>query len=104
MRDELINSGRVRFLNKARRKALLEELKYQNSGAVSAKTRKKKGNQIGADFMLGGAISSSVHSMDDLKTVTYQTNLVLTNLETSEIVWSEKKLIKKRFRRSGAGW
>ena len=104
VRDELINSGRVRFLNKARRKALLEELKYQNSGAVSAKTRKKKGNQIGADFMLGGAISSSVHSMDELKTVTYQTNLVLTNLETSEIVWSEKKLIKKRFRRSGAGW
>ena len=54
--------------------------------------------------MLSGGISSSVHSQKGTKTVTYQTALTLTNLETSEIVWSGKKLIKKRFERSSFGW
>lgn len=103
VRDELINSGKVRFVDEKRRKKILEEIKYQQSGAVSDATKKKSGQQIGADFILGGAISSSVHSQDELKTVTYQTNLTLTNLETSEIEWSEKHLIKKRFKRSSVG-
>ena len=104
IRDELINSGKIRFLNESRRKKILEEIKYQNSGAVAENSRKKAGRQIGADFMLGGAISSSVHTQGGLKTVTYQTNLTLTNLETSEIEWSEKKRIKKRFKRSGSSF
>ena len=104
IRDELINSGKVRFLNNQRRKQILEEIKYQNSGAVSRSTKKRAGKQIGADFLLGGAMSSSVHSQGGLKTVTYQAALNLTNLETSEIVWSGKKQIKKRFKRSGSSW
>ena len=105
MQDELINSGKVRFLNAEKRKQILDEIKYQNSGTTEAKTRKTLGKQIGADFMLGGAISNSVHSQDKggLKTVTYQTALNFTDLETTEIVWSGKELIKKRFKRSGAG-
>ena len=87
----------MRFLNNQQRDKILAEIKYQNSGMVESKSRKKAGRQIGADFMLSGAISSSVHTRDGLKTVTYQTALTLTNLETSEIAWSGKKLIKKRF-------
>ncbi|SMF82592.1 penicillin-binding protein activator LpoB [Pseudobacteriovorax antillogorgiicola] len=104
IRDELINSGKVRFLNNQRRDAILKEIKYQNSGMVAKDSQKKAGRQIGADFLLGGAISSQVASQGGLKTVTYQTALTLTNLETSEIVWSGKELIKKRFKRAGAGW
>ncbi len=103
MQDELINSGKVRFLNADKRKQILEEIKYQNSGTTSDATKKKLGKQIGADFMLSGAISSSVHSQGGLKTVTYQTALNLTDLETTEIVWSGKELIKKRFKRSSTG-
>lgn len=104
IRDELINSGKVRFVNNKRRKQILEEIKYQNSGAVAEASKKKAGRQTGADFMLGGSISSSVHSQGGLKTVTYQTALLMTDLETAEIVWSGKKLVKKRFKRSGSGW
>ena len=104
VQDELINSGKVRFVNNKRRQQILDEIKYQNSGAVSGRTSKKSGRQTGADFMLGGAISSSVHTQGGLKTVTYQTSLTLTDIETAEIVWSGKKIIKKRFKRSGAGW
>jgi penicillin-binding protein activator len=104
IRNELLNSGEIRFANNERRAKILDEIKYQQSGAVAKDQAKSLGKQVGANFLLGGAMSSSVHSMDELKTVTYQTNLTLTNLETAEIEWSEKHLVKKRFKRKGAGW
>ncbi|MES2746252.1 MAG: penicillin-binding protein activator LpoB [Bdellovibrionota bacterium] len=104
MTDELINSGKVRFVNAEKRQQILDEIKYQNSGTTEAKTKKSIGKQIGADFMLSGAISSSVHTQGGLKTVNYLTALTLTDLETSEIVWSNKEEIKKRFNRSSKGW
>lgn len=104
MQDELINSGKVRFLNAEKRKQILEEIKYQNSGTTAEGSKKTLGKQIGADFMLGGAISSSVHTQGGLKTVTYQTAMNLTDLESTEMVWSGKELIKKRFKRSSAGF
>lgn len=104
IQDELINSGKVRFVNKEQRQKILDEIKYQQSGAVNKSTAKEGGRAIGADFILSGNITSNVHQMDELKTVTYQTNLTLTNIETQEFVWSTKYEIKKRFKRSGAGW
>lgn len=104
IQDELINSGKVRFVNKVQRQKLLEEIKYQQSGQVDTKTAKKGGKQLGADYILSGNITSQVHTMDETKTVTYQTNLTLTNIETFEYEWSTKYEIKKKFKRSGAGW
>ena len=104
IQDELINSGKVRFVNKEARQKILDELKYQQSGAVNKATAKKEGRAIGADFVLSGNISSSVHQMDSLKTVNYQTALTLTSIETQEIEWATKYEVKKRFKRSGASW
>ena len=104
IQDELINSGKVRFVAKAMRQQLLDELDYQQQGGVSRSTKKRQGRQTGADYMLTGEVSSSVHAMDGLKTVTYQTVLTLTNIETFEKEWSNRYNIKKRFKRSGAGW
>ena len=104
VQDELINSGKVRFVNAERRQKILDEINYQASGAVSKTTQKQFGRQTGADFLLAGGISSSVHTQGGLKTVTYQIKLNLTNLETAEIEWSQRYSIKKRFNRSGADW
>lgn len=104
IQDELINSGKVRFVNKGSREKLLEEIKYQQSGNVSKDTAKKSGKQIGADYLLSGSVSSQEHMMDERKTVTYFTTLTLTNIETFELEWSTKYEIKKSFRRAGAGW
>lgn len=104
VQDELINSRKVRFLDKGGRQKILDEVKYQGSGAVAADKATQLGRQLGAQFMLSGAVSSSVHSEGKLKTITYQTLMTLTNLETAEIEWSEKYLIKKRFNRSSAKW
>jgi len=102
IQDEIINSGKVRFADAENRKKILAEIQYQtDSGMVNEKTSKKKGRQIGADFLLTGSISSIVAANDGLKTVTYQTTLRMTDLETAEIIWSDKYMIKKRFQKSG---
>jgi len=104
VQNALINSGKVRFVDAKRRKQILEEIKYQQSGAVRKDSAKREGRQTGADFMLGGELSSNVHTQGQLKTITYQVNLRLTDLETAEVSWSEQHRIKKRFRRSSASW
>lgn len=104
IQDELINSGKVRFVNRERRQQILDEIQYQSSGVVAESSRAQTGRQIGAHFMLGGSLSSSVHTQGGLRTVTYQTTLQMTNLESAEIVWSGRKEVKKRFKRAGRGW
>lgn len=104
IRNELLNSGEIRFADNKNREKVLKEINYQGGGAVAPDQAKKLGKQLGADFMLSGAMSSIVATQAELKTVTYQTNLTLTNLETTEIEWSENYQIKKRFKRKGAGW
>ncbi len=104
METELINSGKVRFLEKARRDQILAELEFQNSGAVDNKSKKKTGNMTGADFLLAGSISSQVHTQGKIKTTSYMMQMKLINIETSEIQWTEKNDIKKKFKRSGAKW
>jgi uncharacterized protein (TIGR02722 family) len=104
METELVNSGKVRFMEKGRRDQIMEELEFQNSGAVNSKSKKKTGNMTGADFLLAGAITSQVHTADHLKSTSYQVQMKLINIETSEVQWVEKHELKKKFKRSGAKW
>ena len=103
VRNELINSGKVRFLDGAQRKKILEEYRYQQSGTVKAGTAKGPGKQHSSDFMLVGSISSIVSQQGGYKTVTYQVEMRLTNIETSEIVWTEIVPLKKQFKRGSVG-
>lgn len=98
--DELINSGSVRFVDGEAREQILKEMRHQTeSGEVAKSAAKQRGQQIGADFLLVGFVSSTAQVQKKLKLVTYQIQFRLTDLTTSEIIWSNKELIKKRFRR-----
>ncbi|MGE0172865.1 MAG: penicillin-binding protein activator LpoB [Oligoflexales bacterium] len=99
IRSQLINSRKVRFVDAAKRQKILDELKYQHSGAVAKETAKKKGAQIGAAYLLGGGLSNIVDTKGDYKTVTYQVDMTLTNIETAEIEWNGQNKIKKSFKR-----
>jgi hypothetical protein len=103
VRNELLSSGKVRFLDGAQRQKILDEYKYQQSGVVKQGSAKGPGKQHSADFFMVGAISSQVAEADGYKTVTYQVEMRLTNIETSEIAWTEIKKLKKQFRRSRFG-
>ena len=92
----IVNNGSVRLVQAgAKREELRDEREQQNRGYVSPETAKKWGRELGADFMLQGAINSIVDSYKKNKAVFYQIDLEMTDLESGEIVWMGSKKIKK---------
>ncbi len=83
----LVQSGKKREEMRA------EKSDQQTNASVSS--MKKFGLEKGADYILQGSINSIVDAFKRKKTVTYQIDLVLTNIETNEVVWiGDKKLSK----------
>ena len=100
---ELINSGKVQFVDKEARGDMAEEYEYQQENA-SAETAKQKGNQTGADFILNGRLDSIVQQAGSDKSVYYKVTLNLTNLKSGLIVWGGQKQIRKRYEKQRVGW
>lgn len=90
-----INTGKVGLVQggKKREELRAERADQQTNSSVS--TMKKFGMENGADYMLQGSINSIVDAYKRKKTVTYQINLELTNMETNEVVWIGDKKISK---------
>lgn len=90
-----INTGTVRVVqNSVFREKIREERDDQQTYS-SPETQKQFGKELGADFMMFGTINATVDQYKKEKTITYQVNLELTDMETNEIVWIGDKKIKK---------
>ncbi len=103
IRTALIKSGKVRFVNKEERGTLEDEYKYNESGNVSGPSAKKRGSQIGADYILSGAIASNIQQVGNDKFIYYKLTMNLTNMDTSTIDCVEEKEIRKKFRKRSVG-
>jgi penicillin-binding protein activator len=103
VRVELTNSGKVAFVDKEARGDVSNEYDYQNSGMVSAETKKGAGGQIGTDYIVNGRIDSIVQEVGKDKTVYYKITLNLTNLKTNLITWTNQKQIRKAFKKKSIG-
>jgi uncharacterized protein (TIGR02722 family) len=103
VRVELTNSGRVAFVDKEAREDIANEYDYQNSGMVSDETKKSKGGQVGADFIINGRLDSIVQEVGKEKTVYYKLTLNLTNLKTGVIAWTNHKEIRKAYKKKSIG-
>ncbi len=99
---ELMRGGKVSFVDKAAREDMAEEYQYQEENA-SRETKKAKGGQTGADFILNGRLDSIVQEAGKDKTVYYKISLNMTNLKTGLIVWSDYKQIRKIFKKKRVG-
>ena len=93
-----INSGTVSIVQSGEERNLLREERNEQQTFSSEDSKKKWGREKGADFMINGVISSIVDQHKNQKTVYYQINLELTDLETNEKVWIGDKKIKKAIR------
>lgn len=102
-RVELMNSGRIEFIDKEARQDIKDEYDYQNSGVVSEETKKGPGGQSGADFIVNGRMDSIVQEVGKDKTVYYKMTMNLTNLKTSKMVWSNYKQMRKQFKKKSVG-
>lgn len=103
VRVELTKTGKVAFIDKEARQDITEEYNYQNSGMVSAETKKGPGGQTGADFIVNGRLDSITQEVGKDKTVYYKMTLNMTNLKTSVITWTDHKQIRKTYKKKAVG-
>lgn len=90
-----INSGLVTVVQGGEARNEMRSEKADQQSNASQETMKKFGKEKGADFFMTGVMSSIVDQYGKNKTVYYQINLELTNIETNEKVWIGDKKIKK---------
>lgn len=90
-----INSGVVSIVQSGAERSEVRDERNDQQTFSSEDTKKKWGKEKGADFMINGVISSIVDAYKNQKTVYYQIDLELTDLETNEKVWIGDKKIKK---------
>ena len=101
IREELLNSGRVRvFVEKDLRSELREE-RISTQEFSRPEYIRKVANEISADFMMVGAIKDQKERSRDLKKIInyYQTTLELIDVESGEVVWIQTEEIEKRAKR-----
>lgn len=103
IRVELMQTGKVTFIDKEARQDIQEEYNYQNSGTVSSETKKGPGGQVGADFIVNGRLDSIVQEVGKDKTIYYKLTLNLTNLKTSVISWTDHKQMRKVYKKKTIG-
>lgn len=103
IRTGLIQSGKMRFVNKEARGTLNEEYDYSAGGNVSSGSMKKRGKQIGADYLLDGNISTVVQEVGNDKTVYYKFTMNLTGIEDAMISCVSEMQERKKYRKQSVG-
>ncbi|MBO7059624.1 MAG: penicillin-binding protein activator LpoB [Fibrobacter sp.] len=101
MERSLINSGRVDFVANAQERAELRTELASQAGNATADTQKQGGQEIGADLMLTGTITSIIDQEGGDQVVYYQVDLELTDIQSHRKVWIGDKKIKKFISKNG---
>jgi len=101
---ELLNSGKAKFVASADERSDIRAERASQQGETSSETIKKLGDETGADFYLGGTISSVIDAVEGQKVVFYKISLQLTNIQTNEKVWIGDKQIKKVIDKDAVKW
>lgn len=109
MRTMLIKSGKVKFVNAARREELLKEQGYQAANATAA-TQSAIGQQLGAKYMLTGSLTEMTQKtgrqvrVSKTKMNYYKLTIEITDLETGLIEWTTEVEFARKERQPLIGW
>jgi len=102
--SKLLRSGKFRFVDMTKVAEMKKQLDYQNdSGMVNQNSATKMGQQIGAEYMLYGNLSSIVKRNSSRKDVYYKFTLKLVHLQSGIVEWSDEKEIRKTKEKSMFG-
>jgi len=110
IRQEILQSGKARFVNRVQRDNIAKETDYQYGGNVSAETRLQRARQVGAEYMLTGTLRSIKKKEPKqvrLKKKTlqyYSLTLELTDLKTGLIEWTDSAEIVRESSKPFIGW
>jgi uncharacterized protein (TIGR02722 family) len=106
---KLLNTGRMQFINTARRDDLLKEQGFQITNCTDA-TKVQVGRQLGARYMLTGSITElGAHTGKQVRVskktdVYYQLTVEITDIETGLIVLRKQRDRLRRASRPIIGW
>jgi len=101
---ELINANQVRFVASHEQRSEVREERWEQAEFASKETAKRLHEELGADFLLQGAIKTITDQEGDDRVVYYQTDLELINVESMEKVWIGTKKIKKGISQGSRKW
>ncbi|WP_456406535.1 penicillin-binding protein activator LpoB [Caldithrix abyssi] len=101
---ELLNSGQVQFVASDKEREALRNERLDQQSFASPESAKELANELGADFMLQGVITSVTDSFEGRRVVKYQVNLELIDIEKNTKVWIGQKEIKKYIEQSKYKW
>ena len=90
-----IQSGRVRLVQGGEKREQIRRERADQQNNASQSTMKQWGLEMGADYMLQGSINSIMDAYNRKKVIYYQIDMILTDMETNEVVWIGDKKIKK---------
>jgi uncharacterized protein (TIGR02722 family) len=94
--NQLLRSGRFRFVDMTRVEDVKKQLNYQNNaGMVNPSKAIRFGRQVGAQYMLYGNLSSIVKNRGSNRDVYMKMTMRLMDLESGLIEWSDEKEIRK---------
>ena len=95
LEKSFITTTKVGLVQSGKKREEMRTEKVDQQTNSTASTLKKFGLEKGADYILQGSINSIVDAFKRKKTVTYQINLELTDIQTNEVVWIGDKKIAK---------
>ncbi len=109
IRTTLTQTSKIRFVNESRRQELLKEQGYQAANATAA-TQVAIGKQLGAKYMLTGALVEITKEtgrqvrVSKSEVVYYQLTMDITDLENGIVAWSTQKEFAREARTPLIGW
>jgi PBP1b-binding outer membrane lipoprotein LpoB len=90
-----INSAEVTVVARPEEREQIREERADQQTYSREETVKQWGRELGADYMMGGVISSIIDQEGGEKVIYYQVDLNLIDLESNTKVWLGQKKIKK---------
>ena len=103
IRTSLLQSGHFRFVDALNRRAIAREYEYQGSGYVDPAQAHGPGSQTASELVLTGTLSSNIQVVGKEKLVYYKATFQLTDLGSSEIIWTDEKEIRKAYKKRSIG-
>jgi uncharacterized protein (TIGR02722 family) len=106
---KMLNTGKVRFIDASTRDSLLKEQGYQLANCTSA-TQAKIGKQLGAKYMLSGAMTQITSEsgrevrVSKKQDIYYQLTVKITDLESGLVVVSKQIDRMRRASKPIIGW
>lgn len=105
LRNQLLRSGLFRFVDKSTSATDIEFMNAQaNQGLTDPAKAIKPGQQSAAEMYLTGALSEIKNKVGRTVDQYYNFSLILKDLRTGEIVWSDEKEIRKESVKPRVGW